>query len=77
MHTLKKLTETTETETIGSIVIHLKSWLIMKYNTSTSTPSKMPRFGKGTECVKILLSQVSKDMFDPLIPMIFPYFVQK
>ena len=44
----------------------------MKYNTSTSTPSKMPRLGKGTECVKILLSQVSKDMFEPLIPMLFP-----
>ena len=44
----------------------------MKYNISTSTPPKMPRLGKGTECVKILLSQVSKDMFEPLIPMLFP-----
>ena len=49
----------------------------MKYNISTSTPPKMPRLGKGTGCVKILLSQVSKDMFDPLIPMFFPYFAQK
>ncbi len=32
----------------------------------------MPRLGKGTECVKILLSQVSKDMHEPLIPMLFP-----
>ena len=32
----------------------------------------MPRLGKGTECVKILLSQVSKDMHAPLIPMLFP-----
>ena len=49
----------------------------MKYNISTSTSPKMLRLGKGTECIKILLSQASKDMFDPLIPMIFPYFVQK
>ena len=32
----------------------------------------MPRLGKGTECIKILLSQVSKDMHAPLIPMLFP-----
>ena len=49
----------------------------MKYNISTSTPPKMPRPEKGTECVKILLSQVSKDMFDPLIPMFFLYLAQK
>lgn len=33
---------------------------------------KMPRFGKGTECLKLMLSQVSKDMREPLVPMIFP-----
>ena len=37
----------------------------MKYNISTSTPPKMQRLGKVIECVKILLSQVSKDMFAP------------
>lgn len=32
----------------------------------------MPKLGKGTECVRLLLSQVSKDMQAPLVPMIFP-----
>ena len=32
----------------------------------------MPRLGKGTECVKLLLSQVSKDMQEPITPMLFP-----
>ena len=44
----------------------------MKYDISKPTAPKMPRLGKGTECVKILLSQVSKDMHAPLIPMLFP-----
>ena len=32
----------------------------------------MPKLGKGTECVQLLLSQVSKDMHEPLVPMFFP-----
>ena len=44
----------------------------MKYDISKQTAPKMPRLGKGTECAKILLSQVSKDMHAPLIPMLFP-----
>lgn len=32
----------------------------------------MPQLGRGTESVKILLSQVSKDMVEPLVPMFFP-----
>ena len=44
----------------------------MKYDITKQTAPKMPRLGKGTECVKILLSQVSKDMHAPLIPMLFP-----
>jgi len=32
----------------------------------------MPNLGKGTECIKILLSQASKDMHAPLVPMLFP-----
>ena len=49
----------------------------MKYNIPTSTPPKMLRLGKGTECIKILLSQASKDMFKPLVPMFFLYLAQK
>ena len=43
----------------------------IKYNLSKPTPPAMPRLGKGTECVQLLLSQVSKDMHQPLVPMIF------
>ena len=32
----------------------------------------MPNLGRGTECLKILLSQASKDMYEPLVPMLFP-----
>ena len=42
--------------------------MIFKINTSPT----MPRLGKGTECVKLLLSQVSKDMQEPITPMLFP-----
>lgn len=44
----------------------------MKYNISKTSAPMMPRLGKGTDCIKILLSQVSKDMHEPLVPMLFP-----
>ena len=44
----------------------------MKYDISKSTSPKMPTLGKGTECIQILLSQASKDMHEPLVPMFFP-----
>lgn len=44
----------------------------MKYDISKSKAPKMPKLGKGTECIKLLLSQVSKDMHEPLVPMLFP-----
>ena len=44
----------------------------MKYDITKQTAPKMPRLGKGTECIKILLSQVSKSMYEPLVPMLFP-----
>ena len=44
----------------------------MKYNISKNTAPTMPKLGKGTEIVALLLSQVSKDMHEPLVPMIFP-----
>ena len=37
----------------------------MKYNITTPTAPKMPNLGRGTECIKILLSQASKDMYEP------------
>lgn len=44
----------------------------MKYDISKNSAPKMPNLGRGTECIKILLSQVSKDMREPLVPMLFP-----
>ena len=50
----------------------LKSINSMKYDISKKTAPEMPPLGKGTECVRLLLSQASKDMHEPLVPMIFP-----
>jgi len=44
----------------------------MKYVIDNSVAPKMPTCGKGTESLRNLLSQVSKDMYEPLAPMIFP-----
>ena len=44
----------------------------MKYDITKPTAPKMPKLGKGTECVRLLLSQTSKDMHEPLVPMLFP-----
>ena len=44
----------------------------MKYDISKSTSPKMPNLGKGTECIKLLLSQASVNMHEPLVPMFFP-----
>ena len=44
----------------------------MKYDITKSFAPAMPTLGKGTDCIKILLSQASKDMNEPLFPMIFP-----
>ena len=44
----------------------------MKYNISKKTAPKMPKLGKGTEIVSLLLSQASNDMHDPSVPMLFP-----
>ena len=44
----------------------------MKYDITKPQAPKMPTLGKGTECIKILLSQASKDMHEPLVPMLFP-----
>ncbi len=44
----------------------------MYYDITKPTAPTMPTLGKGTECIKLLLSQVSKDMHEPLVPMLFP-----
>jgi hypothetical protein len=44
----------------------------MKYEIIKASAPAMPNLGKGTEIVKLLLSQASKDMYEPLVPMLFP-----
>ena len=44
----------------------------MKYDITKHTAPKMPTLGRGTECIRLLLSQASKDMYEPLVPMFFP-----
>ena len=46
----------------------------MRYDVSKATAPAMPNLGKGTEIVKLLLTQASKDMYEPLVPMFFPIF---
>ena len=45
----------------------------MRYDISKRKAPEMPNLGKGTECIKLLLSQASKDMHEPLVPMFSPY----
>ena len=44
----------------------------MKYDISKATAPAMPNLGKGTECIKLLLSQASKVMHEPFVPVLFP-----
>ena len=44
----------------------------MNYDIFSRTAPAMPKPGKGTEIVKLLLSQVSKGMQEPILPMTLP-----
>ena len=44
----------------------------MTYNIFSNTAPAMPKPAKGTEIVKLLLSQISKEMREPLLPMTIP-----
>lgn len=44
----------------------------MRYNIFSSVAPAMPNPSKGTEFCKLLLSQASKDMREPLVPMAIP-----
>ena len=44
----------------------------MRYNIFSSKAPAMPKPAKGTEFCKLLLSQASKDMREPLVPMAIP-----
>ena len=42
------------------------------YDIIKHSAPKMPTLGNGTECVKLLLSQTSKYMQEPLVSMLIP-----
>ena len=44
----------------------------MTYVVFDQTTPAMPKLSKGTEIVKLLLSQASKYMHEPLISVLFP-----
>ena len=56
----------------GRMFNQLKSSKSIKYDITQGSATSMPKLGKGTECSQILLSEASKDMLRPLIPMLFP-----
>ena len=43
----------------------------MIYDITKPTPPEMPNLGKGLETQRLLLSQTSKDMFQPEHPMLY------
>ena len=46
----------------------------MKYDITRPIAPVMPNLGRGTDCIKLLLSQASKDVQEPIVPMLFPIF---
>ena len=44
----------------------------MRYDISKPSAPKMPTLGRGTECIRLLLSQVSRDNHEAFVPMLFP-----
>ena len=44
----------------------------MRYDISKPSAPKMPTLGRGTECIRLLLSQASENMQEPMVPMFFP-----
>ena len=49
----------------------------MRYDISKHKAPEMPKLGKGTECIKLLLSQTSKDMHEPQFSTSFPILCAK
>ena len=45
----------------------------MKYDISKPKAPEMPTLGKGTECIKLLLSQASKTCMTPSFRCFYPF----
>ena len=72
MDTLKKITVNCQNCQKSQPFTNLKSYKTMKYDIFSNVAPAMPKPSRGTECINLLLSQASKDMREPLVPMIFP-----
>ena len=44
----------------------------MIYDITKKSAPKMPNLGKGLECIKLIASQISPDMREAIVPMVFP-----
>ena len=42
------------------------------YDITKPAAPKMPNLGKGTECIRLIASQISPDMREAIVPMLFP-----
>ena len=45
----------------------------MRYDISKRKAHEMTNLGQSTECIKLLLSQAAKAMYEPLVPMFSLY----
>ena len=44
----------------------------IKYDITATSSPMMPKLGRGTECLRLLISQISPDMREVIVPMLFP-----
>ena len=44
----------------------------IKYDITATSSPMMPKLGRGTECIRLLISQISPDMREVIVPMLFP-----
>ncbi len=54
------------------MMLYLKCNQSINYDITPPIAPKMPNLGKGAECIRLLLSQVSKHMHESLFSMLFP-----
>lgn len=42
----------------------------IKYDITATSSPMMPKLGRGTECIRLLISQISPDMREVIVPML-------
>ena len=68
---LKKQLKQLKLKHFGESNFRLKSCNIMTYGITTKAAPAMPKLGKGLDFVKLVLSQMSPDMREPIVPTLF------